>query len=156
MLPEQVKSQILSAIDNHEQPRGAALEALMIAVEHFRWVSDETLVELAELLSMTPIELDARATFYNHIYRKPVGRHVIQICDSVACWIMGSDDIREYLVDKLGIKEGQTTSDGLFTLIPIQCLGACDKAPAMMIDETLYTDLTPQSIDEILESYREK
>jgi NADH-quinone oxidoreductase subunit E len=99
---------------------------------------------------MSPDELDSVATFYNLIYRKPVGRHVILVCDSVSCWIMGYDPIREHLSSRLGIGLGETTQDGRFTLLPIVCLGTCDHAPAMMVDDELYGDLDPAKIDEIL------
>jgi NADH-quinone oxidoreductase subunit E len=102
---------------------------------------------------MTVEELDGVATFYNEIYRKPVGRHVILVCDSVVCWIMGYDGVREHLTRRLGIDLGQTTPDGRFTLLPVQCLGACDHAPAMTVDGELYIDLDPEKIDKILEAH---
>jgi NADH-quinone oxidoreductase subunit E len=102
---------------------------------------------------MTPDELDSVATFYNLIFRKPVGRHVILVCDSVSCWIMGYERLRERLTARLGIRPGDTTADGRFTLLPIVCLGTCDHAPAMMIDEDLYRDIDPAAIDAILEQY---
>jgi NADH-quinone oxidoreductase subunit E len=102
---------------------------------------------------MTPAELDAVATFYNLIFRKPVGKHVILVCDSVSCWIMGYERILQHLRDRLGIVLGETTADGVFTLLPIVCLGACDQAPAMMIDDELYGDLDAAKIDEILANY---
>ena len=103
---------------------------------------------------MTPDELDSVATFYNLIFRKPVGRHVILICDSVSCWVMGYRGMEEHLKARLGIGFGETTADGRFTLLPNACLGVCERAPAMMIDEDLHTDLHPEKIDQILEKYR--
>jgi len=79
---------------------------------------------------------------------------VILVCDSVTCWIMGYETIQEHLSKRLGVALGQTTADGRFTLLPIQCLGACDRAPAMMIDDELFTDLGPQEIENILERYK--
>jgi len=93
------------------------------------------------------------ATFYNLIYRQPVGRHVILLCDSVSCWIMGYDNLRDHLKSRLGIDLGGTTPDGRFTLLPSVCLGACDHAPVMMIDDDLHLDLTPERIDQILAGY---
>ena len=90
---------------------------------------------------MTPDELDGVATFYNLIFRKPVGRHVIMLCDSVSCWIMGYERLRAQPDDAAGHRLGETTADGRFTLLPIVCLGACDHAPAMMIDDDLHGDL---------------
>ena len=117
------------------------------------WVSDETVRDVAEILEMTPAEVDGVATFYSLIFRRPVGRHVILICDSVSCWTMGYDAIREHLKAKLGIGLGETSADGRFTLLPASCLGACDLAPVMMIDEELYGNLTPPKVDEILAKY---
>jgi len=102
---------------------------------------------------MTMDELDGIATCYNLIYRRPVGQHVILICDSITCWVMGYDSLREHLSARLGIGFGETTADGRFTLLPVCCLGACDHAPAMMIDEDFHGDLSPGGIDRILESY---
>jgi NADH-quinone oxidoreductase subunit E len=93
------------------------------------------------------------ATFYNLIYRRPVGRHVILLCDSVSCWIVGYEKIRRSLEQKLGIVFGQTTSDDRFTLLPIACLGACERGPALMIDEDLHANVTAESLDQILARY---
>jgi NADH-quinone oxidoreductase subunit E len=99
-------------------------------------------------------EVDGLATFYSMIFRRPVGRHVILVCDSVACWVMGYDGLRERLEARLGITLGGTTADGRFTLLPAGCLGVCEHAPAMMVDEDLHLDLTPEKLDEILARYR--
>jgi NADH-quinone oxidoreductase subunit E len=153
MLTESIKQEILTQAKQARTPRCVGIDALLIAKEHYGWISDECLKELAELLDMTAEELDGVATFYNHVYRKPVGKHVILVCDSVSCWIMGYEGVREYLSKRLSIDLGETTSDGRFTLLPIQCLGACDRAPAMMIDDELYCELNAEKIDEILRSY---
>jgi NADH-quinone oxidoreductase subunit E len=137
----------------YAQKRAASIEALKVVQQHRGWVSDEALDEVAELLEMTPDELDGVATFYNLIFRKPVGRHVILVCDSVSCWIMGYDNLRDHLKSRLGIDLGETTADGRFTLLPSVCLGACDHAPVMMIDDDLHLDLTPERIDQILAGY---
>jgi NADH-quinone oxidoreductase subunit E len=138
----------------YPQKRAACIEALKVVQQHRGWVSDEALDEVAELLEMTPDELDGVATFYNLIFRKPVGRHVILICDSVSCWIMGYDNLRGHLRSRLGIDLGETTADGRFTLLPSVCLGACDRAPVMMVDDDLHLDLTPERIDQILAGYK--
>jgi NADH-quinone oxidoreductase subunit E len=129
------------------------VEALKIVQRHRGWVSDETLIDVAEFLELNPAELDAVATFYNLIFRKPVGKHIILVCNSVSCWIMGSERILEHLQHRLGIVLGETSADGVFTLLPIVCLGACDQAPAMMIDDQLYGNLDSAKIDEILSTY---
>jgi NADH-quinone oxidoreductase subunit E len=142
----------------HELPlfprkSAACIEALRIVQRHRGWVSDDAIRDIAAFLEMSESELDGVATFYNLIYRRPVGRHVIHVCDSVSCWIMGYDALREALVKKLGIQPGQTTPDGRFTLLPIPCLGTCDRAPAMFVGEDLHRDLTPSDVDGILAKY---
>lgn len=131
----------------------AAIEALRIVQERRGWVSDESLRAIANLLGLSVDAVDAIATFYNLIFRKPVGRHVVMYCDSVSCFVMGCDRLKDALVGKLGINPGETTADDRFTLIPIVCLGACDHAPVMMIGEDLIHDATPGKLDEILEGY---
>jgi NADH-quinone oxidoreductase subunit E len=123
---------------------------------HRGWVSDEGIADVAEALQMSPTELEGVATFYNMIFRKPVGEHVILLCDSVSCWVMGYERLRSHLTRRLGIGPGQTTSDGRFTLLPNVCLGACDHAPVMMVDEAHYQDLDAAKIDEILAYYERK
>jgi NADH-quinone oxidoreductase subunit E len=114
-------------------------------------VSDEALADVAAFLDMSAAELDSVATFYNLIFRRPVGEHVILICDTISCWIVGQEELYAHLKSRLGIDWGQTTTDGRFTLLPVPCLGACDRAPVIMIDGDLHGDLTPARIDEILE-----
>ena len=124
-----------------------------VVQRHRGWVSDESLRDIAAFLEMTPDELDNTATFYNLIFRRPVGRHVILVCDSVTCWIMGYGRLIRTLQDRLQIKLGETTADSRFTLLPIVCLGTCDHAPAMMIDEDLHQDVDSSRLEEILERY---
>jgi NADH-quinone oxidoreductase subunit E len=153
MLTAKEKKEIEAEFPRYEQKRAACVEALKIVQRHRGWVSDETLIDVAEFLELNPAELDAVATFYNLIFRKPVGKHIILVCNSVSCWIMGSERILEHLQGRLGIVLGETSADGVFTLLPIVCLGACDQAPAMMIDDQLYGNLDSAKIDEILSTY---
>jgi NADH-quinone oxidoreductase subunit E len=153
MLTEEEKKEIEAELHNYEQGQAACIDALKILQRHRGWVSDEAINDISEFLGMTPDELDSVATFYSLIYRKPVGRHVILICDSVSCWIMGYDKIVNHLKIKLGIGPGETTADGRFTLLPVACIGACDKAPAMVIDEEMYGGLDEEKIDDILAHY---
>lgn len=154
MLTEKEKAEIEAESACYERRTAAAPEALKIVQRRRGWVSDADLVEVADFLQMTPAELDGVATFYNLIFRRPVGRHVLFICDSVSCWLVGYHALREHLTARLGITLGETTPDGRFTLLPIACLGACDQAPAMMIDGELHGLLTPEKVDEILERYQ--
>ncbi len=138
----------------YENKQAASIEALREIQRAHGWVSDENLADIASLLEMSPDELDAVATFYNLIFRREVGRHVILFCNSVSCWIMGCEPLRRHLESRIGAGFGQTATDGRFTLLPIVCLGACDHAPTMMIDDDLHGDLDPQKVDEVLTQYR--
>jgi NADH-quinone oxidoreductase subunit E len=153
MLSTHEKERILEEARLHEHPRAAVSEALLIVQEGRGWVPDEAIGEVASILGMSAEEVEGIATFYELIFRKPVGKHVILVCDSVSCWITGEEKITAHLQRKLGIGLGGTTPDGAFTLLPAGCLGACDAGPAMMIDGTLYDTLTPERADEILAHY---
>jgi NADH-quinone oxidoreductase subunit E len=153
MLSQQEIREIEAHKAHYPRKQAACIEGLKVIQHHHGWVSDDHLKELAGLLDMSPEELDSVATFYNLIFRQPVGRHVILICDSISCWLMGYETIAGHLKQRLGIDFGQTTDDGRFTLLTIPCLGTCDHAPALMIDEDLHRDLTPESIDNLLKKY---
>ena len=151
--PEEIKA-IEDGIKKEETPRSTCIAAMNFIQTQRGYVSDENLTDLAPMLGMSVSGLESVATFYSLIFRKPVGKHVILLCDSVSCWILGKDRVLDHLRRRLGIDLGQTTADNRFTLLTIPCLGACDRAPAMMIDKTLYGPLTPESIDGILSKYR--
>src|SRR5688572_17477494 len=153
MLTEKEKQEIEKAISEVPVRKAAGIEALKIVQEHRRWISDESLRDVAAYMDMSPEELDSVATFYNLLFRRPVGRHIILVCDSISCWVMGYDQIRDHLISKLGIKYGETTADDRFTLLPNCCLGTCDTAPALMIDRDLYKNVTVDQLDRILEKY---
>jgi len=153
MLTEKEKSEIDKAIHLVPVRKAAGLEALKVLQEHRRWISDESLQEVAEYMQMSKEELDSVATFYNMLFRKPVGRHIILLCDSISCWVMGYEKLQDQLTSSLGIRLGETTSDGRFTLLPNCCLGTCDCGPALMIDSDLYRNVTVEQLDEILKKY---
>ena len=153
MLNEKEIDEIKAELTHCATKASASVEALNIVQHHRGWVSDEAVTDIAALLDMTTHELDAVATFYSFIFRKPVGRHVILVCDSISCWVMGYNPLLDTLKTGLGIAFGETTADKRFTLLPISCLGACDRAPAMMVDEDLYGPVTPETMGEILKKY---
>ena len=154
MLTEKEKQEIEQEIKQFPHRSAACIEALKVVQKHRRWVSDESIHDIAAFLTMAPEEVDNVATFYNLVFRKPVGRHVILVCDSISCWIMGYENIVSSLNKKLGIGLGETTTDGRFTLLTVPCLGTCDHAPALMIDDDLYRDLNADKLDEILKQYK--
>jgi len=138
---------------SHAPYRSAvAIDALKIVQKHHGWVSDESLSGLADYLDMSNAELDGIATFYSLIYRKPVGDKVFSLCDSVTCWIKGYKQLEEHISQQLGIRLGETTSDNRYTFLPAPCLGACDRAPVMMVGDETHLDLSEDKIDKILNS----
>jgi NADH-quinone oxidoreductase subunit E len=153
VLSEAERNQIDEALTHYADRRSGLITALKILQAHRGWVSDETVQDLAGHLGVTPDVVESRATFYNLIFRRPVGRHVILVCDSIACWVVGYDELREALQAQLGVQLGGTTTDGRFTLLPIVCLGACDRAPAMMVDEDLHGPTAPEDVAGILARY---
>ena len=154
MLTTEERTEIEAHFPQFPNRKAVCIDALKIVQKHRGWISDDALRDIGDLLGMSPTDLDGVATFYNLIFRQPVGRHVIYVCDSVSCWIMGAEHQCRHLTDLLKIQPGGTAADGSFTLLPIVCLGACDHAPVMMIDEDLHLDLTPDKINAVLERYR--
>jgi NADH-quinone oxidoreductase subunit E len=154
MLTDQEKHEILEESGIYPYPQAACIDALKIVQSHRGWVSDDSIRDIADLLKMSVEEVDGVATFYSRIYRYPVGRHVILICDGMSCLIMGYETLYRYISKKLGISFGETTADGRFTLLPISCLGDCDHAPSMMINDELFNLLTIDRIEELLEKYQ--
>ena len=130
--------------------QSAAIDSLKIVQVHRGWISDNSLAAIAQLLGMSVDELDGIATFYNLIYRQPVGENVILFCDSVSCWLMDGEKVCKKLSEKLEIEFGQTSADNKYTLLPVTCLGDCDHAPAMMVGDELHHDLTVDNLDEHL------
>jgi len=130
--------------------QSAAIDALKIVQVHRGWISDNSLAAIAQLLGMSVDELDGIATFYNLIYRQPVGENVILFCDSVSCWLMDGEKVCKKLSENLEIEFGQTSADNKYTLLPVTCLGDCDHAPAMMVGDELHHDLTVDNLDEHL------
>ena len=158
MEPEHILSDTETAeireIYRHFPEKSAAgIEGLKVIQRHHRWVSDQAVRELAEILDMSPAAIDSVATYYSLIFRRPVGRNVILICNSVSCWIMGYDQVAASVKKHLTIDYGETTADNRYTLLTIPCLGTCDHAPAMIINEDLHRDLNPENIASILNTY---
>jgi len=148
-LSEAELAEINAAIAHVPYPSAAAIEALKIVQQHRGWVSDTSLQAIAKQLQMSATELDGIATFYNLIFRLPVGKKVIFLCNSVSCWIKGSDDLQRQITEQLGIAPGETTTDDEYTFIPVPCLGACDKAPVMMVGEDLHHNVDGASMQAI-------
>jgi len=153
MLSETERIRLDDALKEYGRKREGILEALKAVQSSRGWVSDEALRDLAVYVEATPEEVEAIATFYPMIYRKPVGRHIIHYCDGVVCWIMGYEPIVARIRDVLGIRPGETSADGRFTLIPVSCIGRCDEAPALIIDGQVHKRVAPEDLEEVLAKY---
>jgi NADH-quinone oxidoreductase subunit E len=139
---------------HYEDPRAASIEALKIVQKNHGWVPDGAIAEIGKVLGIPATDVEGVATFYNLIFRRPVGRHVIKVCDSISCFLTGYDDVKAAFAQALGVGLGETTKDGRFTLLPICCLGACDKGPVLMIDDDTHCDVAPAQIGKLLEQYK--
>lgn len=154
MLTERLKSDLQSRVAHAVTNREAAVDVMKELQRHYGWLTDEAMGEAAELLGLTPLQVEELATFYEMIYRRPVGRRVIHVCDSISCWALGGESLMAHLARRLGVAPGESTADGAFTLLPCCCLGNCGEAPTMMIGDTLYGRVTPERASEIVEEER--
>jgi NADH-quinone oxidoreductase subunit E len=156
MLPKELREKLQLKIAEAEHPRELVVDVMYALQCHHGYMSDQALHEGAVLLGMNPLELEEIATFYDFIYREPVGRYIIHVCDGVVCWMHDQQWVTDYLCEKLAVNIGETTEDGLFTLLPTSCIGYCDRAPAVLINGIAYGHLTREKIDRILENLRTK
>lgn len=156
MIPDQLKTALEQHIAAAVTPRETAVHVMKQLQHHYGWLTDEALMEAAQLLDLTPMQVEELATFYEMIYRRPVGRKVINVCDSISCWAMGGESLLQQLAAHLGITPGETTEDGMFTLLPCCCLGNCGESPTMMVDDNLYGRLTVEKALEILQQEKQE
>lgn len=154
---ESSKQKLQEIIERYPEgkQKSALLPVLHLAQEEFGgWLDVPVMDYVAELLSITPIEVYEVATFYSMYNLKPVGKFVFEVCQTGPCMISGCDDIIQYIKDKLGINVGETTTDGLFTLKTVECLGACGYAPMMQLGKHFREHLTPAKVDAIIDECR--
>ncbi|MEI7993948.1 MAG: NADH-quinone oxidoreductase subunit NuoE [Methylococcaceae bacterium] len=141
--------EINAEMRHYEDKTAVSIEALKIVQKRRGWVSDDCLVAVAGLLGISPAQLEGVATFYNLIYRQPVGKTVIHYCNSVTCWLLGAEQVRERLCRHLNVELGEMSEDGEYTILPIVCLGACDHAPVVMVGDELKLDMTEDAVNKI-------
>ncbi|HLN22021.1 MAG TPA: NADH-quinone oxidoreductase subunit NuoE [Bacteroidales bacterium] len=153
MLSEAELKEIYKEMEIYPYKGAVCIDALKIVQKHRGWISDEAVADVAAELGLTVDEVDGIATFYTRLYRKPVGRNVILVCDSISCMVMGYETVYRHISEKLNIRFGETTPDNRFTLLPVSCLGDCDHAPVMMINEDHYNNIDFAHLDEILKRY---
>lgn len=154
MIPDTLRQELVIRIAHAVTPREAAVDVLKQLQRHYGWLTDEAVGEAAELLALSPLQVEELATFYEMIYRRPVGQTVIHACDSISCWAMGGETLLRHLEKLLGVEAGGTTEDQLFTLLPCSCLGNCGDAPAVMIGEQHYGRMTPERAAGIIKTVR--
>ncbi len=153
VLSDTERSAIEHEMHHYEDPRAASIEALKIVQKERGWVPDGAADAIGAILGIPASDVEGVATFYSQIFRQPVGRHIIRVCDSMTCFIGGHESILGSIKNQLGIAPGQTTADGRFTLLPVCCLGNCDKAPALMIDDDTFGNVDAGSVAQLLEAY---
>ncbi len=146
--------EIEEILNRYPDRQGALLPSLYVAQKEYGWLSQESYEAVAQALNLPPATVKGVATFYAMYKHKPMGRHLIQLCTNVACMVMGAERLVDLLKNKYGLEPGGTTEDGRFSLVIMECIGACDKAPAMLVDTDFHADLNEKRIIEILESYK--
>jgi len=154
-LTEQERHEIDHLLKHYPVAAGASIDALKIIQKHQGWVSDSALKALALHMKLPVADLESVATFYNQIFRKPVGKVRIHPCNGISCMLMGYRKVQQQLSQKLTIGEGETTENNIFTLISHPCLGACDKAPVIRINDTLHEYVNVDEIDTIISNLSE-
>ncbi|MGQ9458063.1 MAG: NADH-quinone oxidoreductase subunit NuoE [Anaerolineae bacterium] len=152
VLSDKAVEAIRQAQARYPHPRSALMPALHIVQEELGWLPEEAMVQVANLLGLTPAEVLSVASFYTMYNRRPVGKYLVQVCTNVSCSLLGAEHLLEHISRKLGIGVGETTPDGLFTLVEVECLGSCGTAPVMQVNERYYERLTVEKVDEILDT----
>ncbi len=150
MLTKEEKNKIAEEMSHMPSAQASIIDALNIVQDAHGHVSDEDMKELADFMQVSISELESVATFYNLVFRKDPGEHVISVCDSISCFVCGSDEVMQTFAEKLDIRPGETTKDKKITLLPTVCLGYCEKAPAISVDGEIITNVSPEKAREIL------
>ena len=154
MLNETALQEIENIISRYPGRESALLPALYIAQREFGWLSNEAMLCVSNALNLPEAKVRGTASFYSMFKHQPVGRNLVQLCTNISCMIAGSDDLVDFLKTEYGIEPGETTPDGRFSLVIMECIGACGTAPAMLVNTDFHENLTEQSIEEILEKYK--
>ena len=154
MIPDNLRKSLENRVATAVTAREAAVDVMKALQAHFGWLTDEAVGLAAELLGLSRLQVEELATFYEMIYRRPVGEKVVHVCDSISCWCAGYDRIIDHLKDRLGVEPGGTSADGKYTLIPCCCMGRCGDGPVMSVGDNIYENLTPERVDQILEAER--
>ncbi|MBN2319020.1 MAG: NADH-quinone oxidoreductase subunit NuoE [Acidobacteria bacterium] len=152
MLSETACKQIQDLIGKYPRKRSALIPSLHLVQKELGFISRDAMREVAEIFELSPNEVHEVTSFYTMFHRKPVGKYVIQVCTNISCQLCNAEDIMAHLMEKLGIKPGETSSDNKYTLLEVECLGSCGTSPVVQINEDYYEELTPEKLDKILDS----
>ena len=150
--PPDARARIERILSRYPTKQAALLPILWVAQETWGWISREAAEEVARILELSPAHVSGVLTFYTMYNLEPVGRHLLQFCTSISCHLAGAGGLLEHCRRRLGIDLGQTTSDGRFTMVEVECIAGCDRAPSMMIDDTYHEPMDPSKLDALLES----
>jgi len=156
ILTEESVKKIKEKMVRYPRRKSAILPALTVAYFQLGHLSPEVYQEISEIIDIPKLEIAEAATFYTMFPKEPVGKYLIQVCHNISCALLGAEGLIDYLEKKLEIKKGETTADGLFTLITVECLGSCASAPMMQINDKYYEFLTREKVDKILDELRSK
>jgi NADH-quinone oxidoreductase subunit E len=152
MLSESAHRQIQALIGKYPRKRSALIPSLQIAQKDAGNLTPEAMLEIARLFELSPNEVNEVASFYTMLFKKPVGKYVIQVCTNISCMLCNAEEILAHLISRLGINPGETSPDKKYTLLDVECLGSCGTSPVVQINETYYEDLTLEKLDRILDS----
>lgn len=143
-------------LEKYKNIKGSLITVLQKAQEIYGFLPTDVIYRIAEEMNLTPAKVMGVATFYTQFRFRPVGKYLIMLCQGTACHVNGSERIEKAITEELGISDGETTEDGLFTLKNVACLGCCSLSPVMMINEKTYGSLTPETVREILKELKER
>ena len=148
---DEMNREIDGLLERYPTPQGALLPVLWLCQERWGWISTGVVRAVADRLQLAPAFIEGVMTFYTMYQRTPPGRYLLQVCTTLSCQLCGASDLVEHLKRKLGVDFGETTTDGRFTLLDVQCLGACGEAPVIQVNNDYYTNLTVETLDDLLE-----
>lgn len=145
--------QAQTLMERYPTKSAALLPVLHLAQKEFGFIDDEAELTVAELMELSPVSVREASRFYFMFHHHPVGKYHLQICQNISCTLMGAETILDHIKARLGIEDEQRTEDGLFSVERVECIACCDKGPAMLVNEELYTDLTPEKLDALLDKW---
>ncbi len=154
MISDDARERMRAAVARYPSARSAMLPALHIAQEEQGSITPEGITAVADVLGVRPDEVASVVSFYSMFHKKPVGRHVIRVCTSISCYLRGCDELLAHLEERLGVRRGETTPDGLFTLLPIECLASCGTAPVLQVNDAFVENVTLDGADALLDRLR--